>query len=129
MPFEFGLDLGCKLYNPDKKYKNKKSLIIEKERYAYQKALSDISNSDVKCHKGEPEDLIIEVRNWFSELGFKNLDSGSSIWDDYNFFYTDFYDEMVKKGFKDKDIQKMPIPEFLDHIELWLSKKKKSSKK
>jgi hypothetical protein len=125
MPFEFGLDLGCKLYHPEEKYREKKSLILEKERYGYQKALSDISNSDVKCHKGEPEDLVIEVRNWFSEVGYKDLDSGSSIWDDFNFFFTYFDEERRSKGFRDKDIIKMPIPEFLDHITTWLKKSKK----
>jgi hypothetical protein len=125
MPFEIGLDLGCRLYHQDKKYRNKKSLILEKERYAYQKALSDISNSDVKCHKGEPEEIIFEVRNWFSELGKDNLNSGSNIWDDYNYFYTDFYEERTKSGFKVKDIEKMPIREFIGYIEKWLSKPKK----
>jgi hypothetical protein len=127
MPFEIGLDLGCKLYNPNKKYRNKKSLILEKERYSYQKALSDMSNSDVKCHGGEPEDLVIEVRNWFSELGCLSLVSGSTIWDDYNFFYTDFYVDRTEKGFKDKDLNKMPIPEFVSFIEDWLTKNNKKS--
>jgi hypothetical protein len=127
MPFEFGLDLGCKLYHPNIKYREKKSLILEKERYGYQKALSDISNSDVKCHRGEPEDLVIEVRNWFSEIGFKNLESGSTIWDDYNIFYSYFYEERGQKGFRDKDIMKMPIPEFIDHIGTWLKRNKKGT--
>lgn len=125
MPFEIGLDLGCRLYHQNTKYRNKKSLILEKERYAYQKALSDISNSDVKCHRGEPEEIIFEVRNWFSELGKINLNSGSKIWDDYNYFYTDFYEERTKNGFKDKDIEKMPIREFLGYIEKWLFKTRK----
>lgn len=127
MPFEIGLDLGCKLYHPDCKYRNKRSLILEKERYSYQKALSDMSNSDVKCHNGEPEDVVFEVRNWFSELGCLNLVSGSTIWDDYNFFFTDFYEERIKSGFRDKDIAKMPIPEFIVYIENWLSINNKTS--
>jgi hypothetical protein len=127
MPFEIGLDLGCKLYHRDEKFRNKKSLILEKERYGYQKALSDISSSDVKCHGGEPEDLVMEVRNWFSEIGNLTLVSGSTIWDDYNFFYTDFYADRTAKGFKEKDLDKMPMPEFIGYIENWLIKNKKSS--
>jgi hypothetical protein len=127
MPFEIGLDLGCKLYHSDTKYRNKRSLILEKEKYSYQKALSDISNSDVKCHSGEPEELVFEVRNWFSELGCQNLVSGSTIWDDYNFFYTDFYDKRTKQGFRDKDIDKMPIREFTTFIEAWLSDNNKKN--
>ncbi len=127
MPFEIGLDLGCKLYNPDKKYRNKRSLILENERYGYQKALSDISSSDVKCHGGDPEDLVIEVRNWFSELGCLNLISGSTIWDDYNFFFTDFHEDRTLKGFKEKDLDKMPVPEFISYIEKWILKNNKQN--
>lgn len=127
MPFEIGLDLGCKLYHPDKKYRNKRSLILEKERYSYQKALSDMSNSDVKCHNGDPEDLVREVRNWFTELGCLGLESGSVIWDDYNLFAANFYQTKSSKGFKQKDIDKMPVPEFVAYIEDWLTKNNKKS--
>jgi hypothetical protein len=102
-------------------------LILEKEKYSYQKALSDISNSDVKCHSGEPEEIVFEVRNWFSELGCQNLVSGSTIWDDYNFFFTDFYEKLTKQGFREKDIDKMPIREFITYIETWLSDNNKKN--
>jgi magnesium-transporting ATPase (P-type) len=51
--FSFDKDLtimGCKRYNPDPKYKTKQSLILEGEKFSYQKALSDLSGSDVRCH-------------------------------------------------------------------------------
>lgn len=121
MPFEIGLDLGCRLYHPNEKYRQKKSLILEKEKYAYQKALSDISNSDVKCHKGEPEEAVMCVRNWFSEIGNKNLASSSSIWDNYNIFYADFYKKMTLKKFNNKDIDNLPIAEFITYIQRWKS--------
>jgi len=101
MPFEIRLDPGCKLYHPDEKYRSKKSLILEKERYAYQ--------------------------NWFSEIGNYTLVIGSTIWDDYNFFYTDFYADRTEKGFNEKDLDKMPIPEFIVYIENWIIKNKKNS--
>jgi hypothetical protein len=125
MPFEIGLDLGCRLYHLDEKYRSKKSLILEKERYSYQKALSDISNSDIKCHNGNVEELVEEVRNWFYEIGLKELKgkSGGFLWDEYNEFLTDFYEKRHLEGYKMKDIEKMPIPEYIDFIRDWLSKK------
>jgi hypothetical protein len=118
MPFELGLDLGCRYYKPGEaaSYQEKKMLILEKEKYSMQKALSDLSFADCKCHNGEAEELVLEVRNWFAELGFKDLPSGTSIWDDYNVFYFELFAEKQKQGFKQKDIDRLPIPEFLDCI-------------
>jgi hypothetical protein len=122
MPFELGLDLGCKTYNPDEKYQSKKILILESEKYSTQKALSDLSFADCKTHKGEAEEIVYEVRNWFYECGFKNLESASAIWDDFNYFYTDLYEERIKAGFKTKDIDRLPMNEFIDAIFQWLEK-------
>jgi len=79
MPFELGLDLGCRDYHPAKKYRNKKFLIIEKEKYSTQKALSDLSFADCKYHKNEPEEIVYEVRTWFVETGLKK--------NSFSFFY------------------------------------------
>jgi hypothetical protein len=116
MPFELGFDLGCRDFHQNKQYRDKKILVLEDERYSTKKALSDISFGDCKCHGGEAEELVFEIRNWFSELGFKNLPSASSIWDDFNIFYSELYLEMKSKGFRDKDIERLPISEFIDYI-------------
>ena len=115
MPFELGLDLGCKNYKSGKK--DKKILILEEEKYSVQKALSDLSFADCKCHKGDEEELVYEVRNWFAENGIKDVPSASSIWDDFNIFYADLYEEKAKKGFKPKDINRLPIAEFMEYID------------
>ena len=115
MPFELGLDLGCKNYKSGKK--DKKILILEEEKYSVQKALSDLSFADCKCHKGEAEELVYEVRNWFAENGIKEVPSASSIWDDFNIFYADLYEEKAKLGFKQKDINRLPIAEFMKYID------------
>ncbi len=115
MPFELGLDLGCKNYKEGKQ--NKKILILEEEKYSVQKALSDLSFADCKCHKGDAEELVYEIRNWFAENGVDNLPSASSIWDDYNIFYADLYEEKSTNGFKAKDIDRLPIAEFMKYID------------
>jgi hypothetical protein len=55
MPLEIGLDFGCKEFHPDPKYRQKKSLILEGERFSLHKALSDLSGADVKCHHNQAE--------------------------------------------------------------------------
>jgi len=119
MPFELGLDLGCRNYHPAKAYRSKKILILEEERFSTQKALSDLSFADCKSHKNESEELVYEVRNWFSECGKNGLKSASSIWDEYNYFYTDLYEKRVSQGFKPKDIDRLPIGEFIKEIQSW----------
>jgi hypothetical protein len=117
MSFELGLDLGCRDYKLLKENKQKKILILEEEKYSTQKALSDLSFADCKCHKGDVEELVFEVRNWFAENGMKNLQSASSIWDGYNMFYADLYEQKRKEKFSPKDIDRLPILEFLDYID------------
>jgi len=35
----------------------------------------------------------------------------------------DFYEKRSSEGYKDRDFEKMPIPEYIDFIRDWLSKK------
>lgn len=119
MPFEIGLDLGCKFFGQDL-CKNKKVLILEREKYSYQKGLSDLAGADIKCHEDDPETLISNLRSWFAEVGFKNLDSSSKVWYSYNYFYLDFYDAKKKVKFTDKEIEELPIPEFIDIMKNWI---------
>ena len=119
MPFELGVDIGCRLFKGGKTA-DKKCLILEKERYRYQKALSDLSNSPIKNHKNKPEIIVRQVRNWFVENGLTKADSATKIWGQFNEYMADFYEKRKAEGFKDKDLKMMPIPEFICFIEDWL---------
>lgn len=116
MPFELGLDFGCKVYNTNTIYKTKKFLILEEERYSTQKALSDMAGADCKCHKGEAEELVSEIRTWFSENGIENLPSSSQLWDNYNEFYGNLFSELTNKKFKKNEINNLPIVEFIRYV-------------
>ena len=78
----------------------KKCLILEKERYRYQKALSDLSNSDIKSHNDKPENIVRQVRNWFVENVLRKADSGTKIWGKFNEFMADFYQIRKEEGYK-----------------------------
>jgi len=119
MSFELGVDIGCRIFK-DGQAKDKKCLILEKERYRYQKALSDLSNSDIKSHDNEPEEVIRQIRDWFVVNELERADSGTIIWDSFNKFMADFYLKREKEGFQEKDIQRMPIPEFIRFINEWI---------
>lgn len=120
MPFEIGLDLGCRAYNRNSKYRTKRTLILESERYSYQKGLSDLSGIDPKCHNSDPQELVFQVRTWFSELGYSDLPPGSTVWDDYNIFQADLYEKKSQQGFNKREIDNLPIREFISCIENWI---------
>lgn len=52
MPFELGVDYG--LLTASQRPTNKRFIVLEEERYSYQKALSDYSGFDILCHEGNP---------------------------------------------------------------------------
>ncbi len=42
----------------------------------------------------------------------------------FNDFTTAFYAAMIAEGSPEKDIEQMPIPEYIDHIRTWVSENK-----
>jgi len=124
MPFELGVDIGCRKFKGGK-WSNKKCLILETKPYRYQKALSDLSNSEIKSHKDDPETLVRKVRNWFVEtIKIDNAKSAAVIWDNFNEFMSDFFFKRRKEGFKKADLQEMPIPEIIKFMKDWIRTKK-----
>jgi hypothetical protein len=119
MPFELAIDYASKTFKKDRNCKDKIFLILEEEKYSVQKTLSDLSFSDTECHNGDPEKLVYKVRNWFSKNGNTNIESPSSVWDDYNYFYVDLYKKKSKEGFSKKAIESLPVLEFLEEIHRW----------
>jgi hypothetical protein len=120
MPFELGIEYGCRHFALNQ-LKDKRCLILEKSRYDYMKALSDLSGVDIKCHSNEPAEVVTATRNWFVEtVGLRNVDSPTIIWYKFNVFTSDFYDRRTIEGFSDKDLNMMPVPEYIDFIKQWI---------
>ena len=65
MPFELGVFVGAKRFGAGK-HQSKTSLILDVERYRYQKFLSDIAGQDIVAHDGDPLKAIRAVRDWLS---------------------------------------------------------------
>lgn len=131
MPFELGIDYGLRTFN--KSYSDKRSLILETERFDYMKAISDINGFDIKNHNDIPEQLIECLRSWFSEtVGLRNLNSADKIYSDFIDFNTDLFRRKMNKyagkhnsteaeRFADSEIQQMTMPEYVDAIVEWKS--------
>jgi hypothetical protein len=115
MPFELGLDVGCRLFSDDRR-SEKKCLILEAERYRYQAALSDMSNSDIAAHGNDPEEVAREVRNWLTNAAGVRAPGPTSIWDRFLEFMADNYRQLKAEGYSDRDIDGLPVAELLDRM-------------
>jgi len=86
MPFELGLFLGASRFG-NREQKKKRCLVLDKERYRYQKFLSDIAGQDIHSHDDRPESVISEVRDFLrANSGGRSLPSGKIIRTDFGRF-------------------------------------------
>jgi hypothetical protein len=90
MPLELGLFLGAKRYGrAEQRLKN--CLILDIERYRFQKFISDIAGQDIAAHGGETGQSIKSVRDWLSNATPKSIriPGGRTILGRYEVFRTE----------------------------------------
>lgn len=121
MPYELGLDIGCSEYG-NKKYRNKKILILETDKYHYQKVLSDIAGQDIENHNDDPKTLVLKVRNWFSNIDNSTYPSANKIWIAYNQFNGDIIKTLTTNGFTSDEIYNMPTRDLIKYAKDWIIK-------
>jgi len=119
MPFELGIDYGCLKFKGGK-WRKKKILILEKERYRFQEAISDISGCDIKKHEDEVDKIISAVRDWFVTEELGRADSGNKVWDKFNDFQAYLYDEVVEKD-GHTSIDDVQVSEVIHHMNEWFA--------
>jgi len=119
MPFELGIDIGCRLFNTGR-WNDKRCLILEAERYRFQKAISDLSNSDIGVHNNQPEEVVYEVRNWLNNEAGLRAPGPSEVWTFFLKFMADNYDDLKARGFSDRDINRLPVNELIVCMQEWV---------
>jgi len=88
MPLELGIFIGATKFG-NVSQKEKRTMIVDKEEYRYQKFISDISGQDIKPHHNDPNRLITIIRNWLKNISQDQLiPGGTAIIDRYNDFKT-----------------------------------------
>ena len=86
MPLELGLFLGAKRYGTGTQ-RQKRCLVLDRDRYRYRNFCSDIAGQDVRAHNGEPRDAIRAVRDWLStHRTAVQIPGGKAIFDRYERF-------------------------------------------
>ena len=78
MPLELGLFLGAKKYGKTEQRK-KVCLIMDVEKYRYQKYISDIAGQDIRHHKNNPEECIKLVTDWLRNASKRTTIPGGKL--------------------------------------------------
>lgn len=82
MPFELGLFLGMA-----RSALGRSCLVLDRDRYRYQKFISDISGQDISAHANDPERAVAVVRNWLRSSQTEGTVPGPAhIWKRYRLF-------------------------------------------
>lgn len=118
MPFECGIDFGFKLSNLNG-YGAKRFLILEKEKYRYQKVISDISGNDIKAHDNSPETLVKAIRDWFKS-SFDNVPMYKEIWLAFNEFEFSYEEILNANGYDPKDISALTFSDIIENMQAWI---------
>src|SRR6185369_12559069 len=125
MPFELGIDYGCRC-TAKGHLKRKKFLVLGEKPHDYKKALSDLAGIDAESHMNKPYRVVLSLRNWFIENipSHKISDSATVIWYKFNEFKDDFYKRRISEGFSKEDLKMMPVSEYISFIRTWISNNK-----
>lgn len=120
MPFELGMDVGCRIFRSGM-WQEKRCLILETQRYRYQAAISDLSNSDIAVHNDNPELALTEVRNWLNAQAGLRTEGPAAVWGKFLDFMTANYVKLQARGFSDENIENLPVNELITCMQDWIA--------
>jgi hypothetical protein len=88
MPLELGVFLGAKKYG-GVKHRLKSCIIFDRERYRFQRYISDIAGQDIHTHGGRVGDLVTELATWLrAHSRDANIPGGVAIAEEFETFTT-----------------------------------------
>jgi hypothetical protein len=116
MPLELGIFLGAKRYGSEAQ-KQKRALLLDTERYRYQKFISDLAGMDIHAHGGKPRRAIAATRDWLANVSRRTLPSSSRIVGIYAKFQRDLPPIARRLGFDPRGI---PYVDFERIVVGWL---------
>jgi len=118
MPFELGLDYGCKLYRSG--LENKKFLILEEKPYRYHAAISDLAGCDIQSHAGDFQKAVRKLRNWLVSEAGAPVTGAARILGAYADFQEWYYERQLEAGFSEDDIKDYQTRELLGAMTDWV---------
>ena len=116
MPFELGIAVGLK--KATRAYASHCLLILEHEKYTYQKCLSDIAGQDLQAHGRDSGRLIAIVRNWLRTQSRRaDIPGGARISAKFDLFQADLPRICADA---DLDREALPFVDLLSMVRTWL---------
>ena len=80
MPLELGMFLGVR-HAGQNHHREKACLVLDTERFRYQKFISDISGQDIKAHANDPKTAVGLVRDWLNaKTRRRTIPGKTTIW-------------------------------------------------
>ncbi len=119
MPFELGIDHGCRRFGADH-LSTKSILIIEESRYDYQKGLSDISGWDIEAHGGDYIVAVRHVRNWLVRQAGAERVGPAHILGNYADFQEWYWKRELAAGASEDDIKAYPTVQMVEAMREWV---------
>lgn len=120
MPFELGLDYGCRQFSGGE-HRTKRILILEEKPYRYQAAISDLAGCDIQAHAGQFGTAVRKVRNWLVSEADIRADGATRILAAYEDFQMWYYEQQLAAGFSERDIKDYPTAELLVAMKQWVA--------
>ncbi len=124
MPLECGIDFGFML-SGNKKFSQKRFLILEKEKFRYQKFMSDIAGNDIRAHHNNPELAIKNVRDWMKINVGHQVEWANAIWMAFNEFLFDYIEFAEQKKYDPYKIQSITFSDLIDYMKVWIKARKR----
>ncbi|MBO9097936.1 MULTISPECIES: hypothetical protein [unclassified Rhizobium] len=118
MPFELGMDHACKRFG-NSPLSEKVILILEQERFDYQKSLSDIAGWDIQAHQGDFAKAVRHVRTWLVAQPSTARVSPSKILGEYLAFQEWYWKRELAAGSSEEDIREYPTVEVIEAMHEW----------
>ena len=123
MPFELGIDFGCRQYFGDAR-ETKRFLILEEKKYRYQAAISDIAGCDIQSYGSDeqlvPQNAVKHVRNWLASEAGPVAVGPTKIWQSYTDFQEWYYEKKMAEGATKEEIMEYPTSELLAAMREWV---------
>jgi len=118
MPFELGLDYGCRRNCTDHR-SSKRILVLEEKSYRYQASISDLSGSDIQVHGSDFKVAIRKIRNWLSSESNIQPPPAGKISTAYYDFGGWYFEKQLAAGYSEEDIKDYPTSELLGEMVEW----------
>ncbi len=118
MPFELGLDHAAQRFG-DGDLRTKQLLVLENERYEYQRVLSDIAGWDIAAHSNDHLIAVRIVRDWLARILPFDVPRKGRILGHYMQFQEWYWERELAQGALEDDIKAYPTNELIDAMRLW----------